>query len=102
MQTKLWFSSCLVAVVAVGCAEVHGPASAESRMTERQALAVAEAAMATRFPGEVEAHRPYHAKFADGSWSVWGTALGTVRGGGAPEALVRDSDGTVTEVHLSR
>ena len=71
-------------------------------MTEREVVDVARAAMAARFPGVVAQHEPYHAEFRDGAWSVWGTVPQGMRGGGSPEATVRDSDGQVSDVHLSR
>jgi hypothetical protein len=71
-------------------------------MTQEDVTRVAKTAMEARFPGAVAAHEPYHAEFREGSWSVSGTAPAGTRGGGAPEAVVRDSDGSVTDVHLSR
>jgi hypothetical protein len=58
--------------------------------------------MTNHFPNSVAVHEPYHAEFGQGSWSVWGTVPDGMRGGGAPEATVRDSDGKATDVHLSR
>jgi hypothetical protein len=71
-------------------------------MTEQDVIRVAKAEMTARFPASVAAGEPYLAAFHDGIWSVTGTVPAGARGGGAPEARVRDSDGKVTEVHLSR
>jgi hypothetical protein len=88
----------VAALLAAGCVR----AISKPRMAEQDVIRVAKAEMVTRFPDSVAAHEPYHAEFKDGAWSVWGTVPAGVRGGGAPEATVRDSDGRVTEVHLSR
>ena len=89
----------LMVLLAVGCAR----STSKPRMTEQDAIRVAKAEMVARFPDAVAAHEPYHAKFRDGTWSVWGTSPSSViRGGGSPEATVGDSDGKVTEVHFSR
>jgi NTF2 fold immunity protein len=72
------------------------------RMTESDVVRAAKAEMTSRFPHAVAANEPYHAEFREGVWSVSGTVSAGVRGGGAPEATVRDSDGKVTDVHLSR
>ena len=87
-----------LALVAFGCAR----SSSKPRMTQEDVVRVARAAMIARFPDAVAAHEPYHAEFRDGSWSVSGTVPAGMRGGGAPEAVVRDADETVTEVNLSR
>jgi hypothetical protein len=71
-------------------------------MEERDVIRAAKAEMTARFPASVAAGEPYHAEFHDGVWLVTGTTPTGTRGGGAPEARVRDSDGKVTEVHLSR
>jgi len=92
------FISVLVALFALGCTRT----AVKPRMTEQDVIQVAKTAMTARFPDSVAAHEPYHAEFRQGVWSVWGTVPDGVRGGGAPEAVVRDSDGTVTDVHLSR
>jgi hypothetical protein len=88
----------LLLLVAVGCSH----AQSKPRMTEQDAIRVAKSAMSARFPNSVAAHEPYHAEFRQGVWSVWGTVPQGMFGGGAPEATVRDSDGKVTDVHLSR
>ena len=88
----------LVALIAVGCTR----AAPKPRMTEQDVIRVAKVEMTNRFPNSVAAHEPYHAEFGQGSWSVWGTVPDGMRGGGAPEAVVRDSDGTVTDIHFSR
>jgi len=87
-----------MALIVAGCAH----AISTPRMTEQEVIRVAKTAMTTRFPDSVAMHEPYHAEFKQGAWSVWGTVPDGMRGGGAPEAVVRDSDGTVTDVHLSR
>jgi hypothetical protein len=99
MRTTIFpvFVSVLVLLVA-GCTRtVSNP-----RMVEQDVIRVAKAEMTARFPDSVAAHEPYHAEFKDGTWSVSGTVPAGVRGGGSPEATVRDSDGKVTDVHLSR
>jgi hypothetical protein len=92
------FISLLVALLITACTRT----ASKPRMTEQDVIRVAKAEMTNRFPDSVAAHEPYHAEFGQGSWSVWGTVPDGVRGGGAPEATVRDSDGKVTDVHLSR
>ena len=88
----------LLALVAVGCSH----ATSTPHMTEQDVIRVAKAAMTNQFPNFVAAHEPYHAEFREGIWSVWGSVPAGVLGGGAPEAVVRDADGKVTDVHLSR
>jgi hypothetical protein len=90
--------SVFLALVVVGCTR----ATPKPRMTEQDVIRVAKAEMTIRFPDSVAKHEPYHADFRQGSWSVWGTVPGGTYGGGASEAVVRDSDGTVTNVYLSR
>ena len=87
-----------VALLAAGCART----ASKPRMAEQDVVRVAKSEMFARFSDSVAAHEPYHAEFRDGTWSVSGTVSAGVRGGGAPEATVRDSDGKVTDVHLSR
>lgn len=87
-----------LALGAFSCA----PTDLKPRMTESDVIRAAKAEMTSRFPDAVAAHEPYHADFREGVWSVSGTVSTGVRGGGAPEATVRDSDGMVTDVHLSR
>ena len=74
-----------------------GSHSSESRMTEAVVLEVAKPAMAKRFPESYLEHKPYHASFQDGVWTVRGTLSKNVVGG-TPEATVRDADGKVIEV----
>src|SRR5262245_48552055 len=88
----------LVVLQSAGCS----CSSSKPRMTEQDVIRVAKVEMVARFPGSVTAYEPYRAEFRDGTWSVWGTVPAGVRGGGAPAATVRDSDGRVTGVHLSR
>jgi hypothetical protein len=90
--------SVLLALAVAGCTH----AASKPRMTEQDAIRVVKSAMSARFPNSVAAHEPYHAEFRQGVWSVWGTVPQGMFGGGAPEAAVRDSDGKVTDVHLSR
>jgi hypothetical protein len=78
------------------------PAEPKPRMTESDVIRVAKEEMTSRFPDAVVAHESYHADFRKGFWSVSGAVPAGVRGGGAPEATVRDTDGKVTDVHLSR
>jgi hypothetical protein len=93
------FSSFVVLMlVAVSCSH----STSKPRMTEEDAIRVAKAAMTAQFPNSIAAHEPYHAEFRKGIWSVWGAVPDGMLGGGAPEATVRDSDGKVTDVHLSR
>jgi hypothetical protein len=92
------FISVLVVLFAAACTRT----ASKPRMTEQEVIRVAKAEMTVRFPGSVAAHEPYHAEFRQGTWSVWGTEPRGMRGGGAPEAVIRDSDGKVTDVHLSR
>ena len=92
------FAFSLIAIVTFGCARpIPKP-----RMVEKDVIRAAKAELMARFPDSVAAYEPYHAEFRDGVWSVSGTAPAETRGGGAPEAAVRDADGKVTEVHLSR
>jgi hypothetical protein len=91
-------ASVLLLLVTFGCAR----SASKPRMTEQEVILVAKAEMTNRFPDSVVAHEPYHAEFRDGTWSVTGTVPAGMRGGGAPEARVRDSDGKVTDVHLGR
>ena|SRR5947209_5126044 len=87
-----------VAALVAGC--VH--TGVTPRMTEQQVIRIAKQGMIARFPDSVGAHEPYHAEFSHGTWSVWGTVPAGVRGGGSPEVTVRDSDGVVMQVYLSR
>ena len=80
----------------------YAPTEPKPRMTESDVIRAAKAEMTSRFPHAVTAHEPYHAEFREGVWSVSGTVSTGERGGGAPEASVRDSDGKVTHVHLGR
>ena len=97
------FIALLGAFVTAGCSHTPTPASAQPRMTETEVLAVAEAAIVARYSADlVAAHRPYHATFRNGLWGVSGTVPAGIRGGGAPETIVRDSDGKVFGVSLSR
>ena len=92
------FVSVLVMLQVAGCTRT----ASNPRMMEQDVIRVAKAEMIARFPGSVAAHEPYHADFKDGTWSVSGAVPAGVRGGGSPESTVRDSDGKVTDVHLSR
>ena len=87
-----------VALFAAGCTRTPS----KPRMTEQDVIRVAKAEMTIRFPDSVAKHEPYHAEFRQGSWSVWGTVPDGMLGGGALVAVVRDSDGTVTNIYLSR
>jgi hypothetical protein len=71
-------------------------------MAKPEVIRVALTAMTARFPNSVAANEPYYAAFRDGIWSVWGTVPSGMRGGGAPAAEIRDSDGAVMKVSLSR
>jgi hypothetical protein len=92
------FALFLVFAIASGCVS----AGSRARMTEDGVVGAAKAATNARFPNAVAAHEPYHSEFRKGLWSVWGTSPDDVLGGGAPEAIVRDSDGKATEIYLSK
>jgi hypothetical protein len=71
-------------------------------MTEHEVIRVAKAAMIARFPNSVAGHEPYRAEFSNGNWDVFGTAPEGMFGGGSPVAIIRDSDGMVTKIYLSK
>jgi hypothetical protein len=101
MKYSTCIFSCLILATA-GCVEPHQAASSKPRMTESQVLKIAEEAMVIRVPSSIEAYRPYHAEYKDGSWSVWGTVPDGMRGGGDPELVIRDSDGKVLNLYFGR
>jgi len=71
-------------------------------MTEREVLDIATPELSNRFPAAFQKHQPYHAQFSNGHWWVLGTVPKGIRGGGAPEATVRDSDGKILNMSFSR
>jgi|ERR1035441_8776961 hypothetical protein len=82
---------CLVVAAITGC-------SPSSRLTEKQALAIAEPAMKAKFPADFDANRPYHAEvIGGGAWWVQGTPPTNTMGGTA-EALVHERSGKVLGV----
>ena len=96
------FICSFVALASAACVEPYHTASPKPRMTERQVLAIAMPVMNARFPALVAAHQPYRAKFSNGNWWVLGNVPKGIRGGGAPEATVRDLDGKLLGMSLSR
>jgi hypothetical protein len=72
--------------------------SRDTRLTEEQVLAIAEAALNAKMgPEYVSQYKPYHAEIQEGVWKVFGSLPGG-GAGGTPEATVRDRDGKVLEV----
>src|SRR4051812_28691807 len=98
----LLFMAWLAAFATTSCSHSSHAITAKPRMTESEVLAVAETAMTERYPELVAAHRLYQATFWRGVWDVFATVPDGIRGGGAPETSVRDSDGRVLGVFLSR
>lgn len=68
-----------------------------ARLTGRQAIDIASAAMSDEFPESFKKHQPYRARFTNAVWHVYGTIPGGGPGG-TPEALIRDADGVVVTV----
>jgi hypothetical protein len=74
-------------------------------MSKQEVIAVAMRAITLRFPYTVAKHYPYDAFFqSDGRWGVYVSRPDHpgLRGGGEPNAWVRDSDGKVLDVFLAR
>jgi len=65
-------------------------------------LTKAETAMTAQFPDLVAKYRPYRATCHDGVWAVSTSIVSTVKGGGSPWAEIRDRDGKILGVYLSR
>jgi hypothetical protein len=70
-------------------------------MTKEIAIATALRAIEAKFPGAAAAHS-FEAFLRDGVWGVYVPMPLGVRGGGAPNAEVRDADGEVLRVYLAR
>jgi hypothetical protein len=97
----LWLVGSVLAILILVC-WLYPLVANRPRMAEQDVIRVAKAEMIARFPQSVATNEDYHAEFRGGTWSVSGTAPSGMRGGGALEATVRDSDGKVTDVHLGR
>jgi hypothetical protein len=92
---------CLLLCVSV----VAAVAGTKPHMSKREVIAVAERAIAAKFPWSTEKHYRYDAFFqSDGVWGVYVPHPGQpdVYGGGEPNAEVRDRDGKVLKIYLAR
>jgi len=80
-------------------------AGAKPRMSKREVIAVAERAIAAKFPWSVGKHYHYDAFYqSDGTWGVYvphPDKPGMV-GGGDPNAEVRDRDAKVFKIYLAK
>ena len=99
-MNSLTFAFLFVAPAAY--AQAQDTVATKPRMTEQQVLDIATPALSERFPAAFKTHQPYCAQFSHGDWWVLGTVPKGVRGGGAPEATVRDSDGKILTMSLGR
>ena len=71
-------------------------------MSKPQVIAVARQAIEARFPWTADKHYQYDASLqSDGIWGVF-VRRPPMRGGGDPNAEVRDSDGKVLKVYFAR
>ena len=80
-------------------------ASAKPHMSKREVIAVAERAIAVKFPWSVIKHYHYDAFYqSDGTWGVYvpNPDKPDMFGGGEPNAEVRDPDAKVLKVYLAR
>src|SRR5262245_404536 len=90
----LMLVSCVIAI-----------AGSQPRMSKREVLAIAERAIAVKFPWSVAKHYKYDAFYlSDGTWGVYVPHPGQpdLFGGGEPNAEIRDRDGKVLKAYLAR
>lgn len=93
------------AVLCVVCQLAVGGIQAKPHMTKQEVIAVARRAIEARFPWAAAKHYHYDAVLqGDGIWGVGVPHPDRpgLRGGGDPNAEVRDRDGKVLKVYLAR
>jgi len=72
----------------------------KSRMSKQEVIAVAKKAIERRYPGATEGY-PFDAILqSNGIWGVYAPRLS--KGGNEPNAEVRDRDGKVLKIYLTR
>jgi|SRR5437762_3171313 len=94
-----------VVVFCVACQLAYAEPQSKPRMTKQEVIAVASRAIEGRFPWAAAKHYHYDAFLqADGIWGVYVPRPDQpgLRGGGDPNAEVRDHDGKVLKVYLAR
>ena len=94
-----WSLVLLFAAIAIAAA------SPKPHMSKGEVIAVAERAIAAKFPWSVTKHYHYDAFYqSDGTWGVYvpHPDKPDMFGGGEPNAEVRDRDAKVLKVYLAR
>ena len=69
----------------------------KTNLTEQDVLKIALSVLKKTYPESFDNCAPYHAKFENGNWHVFGTLPKNWRGG-TPEAVVQDKDGTILKI----
>jgi hypothetical protein len=90
----------LIVVVCAVCQNAAAEPGTEPRMTKQKVIAAAKKAIEARYSGATKGY-PFDAVFQNnGIWGVYAPRLS--RGGGEPNAEVRDRDGKVLKIYFAR